>query len=225
MERVGFNSQFGRWRREFNGLAVFACLMLVALPGRAAELKLLVLGDSLSAGYGLKQADAFPSQLEAAMRAAGTAVRVINAGVSGDTTAGGRARLGWSLADTPDAMILELGANDGLRGLDPAQTRANLDAILAEAAKRNLPVLLAGMKAPPNLGREYAAEFEAIYTDLATARGAALYPFFLEGVAAVPALNQADGIHPNGEGVAVIVKRMQGAVADLLRRAGKKKAP
>ena len=173
------------------------------------ETRLLAFGDSLTSGWGLAARDAFPAQLERALHAAGRRnVQVIASGVAGDTSAGGRARLAWSLADRPDAAIVELGANDGLRGIDPASTYGNLDAILAELKRRGIPVLLAGMYAPPNLGSEYGEAFNAIYPRLAERHGVVLYPFFLEGVAVEPALNQPDGIHPNGDGVAVIVERI-----------------
>ena len=175
----------------------------------AKETRLLAFGDSLTSGWGLAARDAFPAQLERALHAAGrTDVRVIASGVAGDTSAGGRARLAWSLADRPDAAIVELGANDGLRGLDPASTYDNLDAILTELKRRNIPVLLAGMYAPPNLGREYGRAFNAVYPRLAERHGVPLYPFFLDGVAVEPHLNQPDGIHPNEKGVAVIVERI-----------------
>lgn len=175
----------------------------------AKETRLLAFGDSLTSGWGLAARDAFPAQLERALHAAGRKnVRVIASGVAGDTSAGGRARLAWSLADRPDAAIVELGANDGLRGIDPTSTYGNLDAILVELKRRGIPVLLAGMYAPPNLGSEYGEAFNAIYPRLAERHGVVLYPFFLEGVAVEPALNQPDGIHPNGDGVAVIVERI-----------------
>ncbi len=218
MRRTLINNRYGAWRRICNTVAVIACLIATVQPTRAAEMTLLALGNSLTAGYGLKASNSFTTRLEAALRESGLDVRVINAGVSGDTTAGGRARLAWSLAEKPDAMILELGANDGLRGIAPAETRANLDAILRETNRSGVPVLVAGMKAPPNLGREYAAEFEAIFPELAAKHGAALYPFFLEGVAAIPSLNQDDGIHPNPAGVAIIVERMLAPVRKLLGR-------
>ena len=191
---------------------------VAALPAAAAkETRLLVLGDSLTSGWGLAARDAFPAQLERALRAAGREdVRVIASGVAGDTTAGGRARLAWSLADRPDAAIVELGANDGLRGIDPASTYGNLDAILAELKRRGIPVLLAGMYAPPNLGSEYGEAFNAIYPRLSERHGVILYPFFLEGVAVEPGLNQPDGIHPNEDGVAVIVERILPYVMKVL---------
>lgn len=176
----------------------------------------MVLGDSLTAGYGLPQGEAFPVKLEAALRARGFDVSVLNAGVSGDTTAGGLARLDWALADKPTHAIVELGANDGLRGIDPAVTRKNLGAILAKLKAAGIPVLVAGMYAPPNWGKEYAEAFARLFPDLAREHGAALYPFFLDGVAANPSLNQPDGIHPNEKGVAVIVERILPQVVRLL---------
>lgn len=196
-------------------------LVLAALinPARANDAKIiLALGDSLTAGYGLDQTQAFPVQLQAALVAAGENVTVINGGVSGDTSAGGRSRLDWLLASPIDGVIVELGANDGLRGLDPAQTRENLDWILMTLKARDIPVLLSGMLAPPNLGADYGAEFNAIYPELSKKHGADFDAFFLEGVAADPSLNQADGIHPNAEGVAIIVKRLMPKVQQLLKR-------
>ena len=195
-----------------------ALAVVAGLPASAAkETRLLALGDSLTSGWGLAARDAFPAQLERALRAAGRRdVRVIGAGVAGDTSAGGRARLAWSLADRPDAAIVELGANDGLRGIDPAATYDNLDAILTELKRRGIPVLLAGMYAPPNLGREYGEAFNGIYPRLAEKHGVRLYPFFLDGVAVEPRLNQPDGIHPNEDGVAVIVERILPYVMKVL---------
>ena len=175
-------------------------------PVAAAEpVKILALGDSLTAGYGLPEADAFTTRLQQALKDKGYDVQVINAGVSGDTTAGGRARLDWALGDQPDVAVVELGANDGLRGLDPASTRENLDAILTTMKERGVPTLLAGMYAPRNLGREYGDRFNAIYPELAAKHDVPLYPFFLEGVALDPKLNQEDGMHPNAKGVAIVV--------------------
>ncbi|MEQ8505262.1 MAG: arylesterase [Rhodospirillales bacterium] len=210
--------------RIVNAASAFACVMLLAFaPVSAAEsLRVLVLGDSLTAGYGLDAKDAFPVRLEAALKAQGRDVTVLNAGVSGDTTAGGRARIGWALADKPDAVILELGANDGLRGLDPKATFGNLDAIIAKLRAAGLPVLLTGMLAPPNLGRDYAAEYNAVFPRLAEKHDVLFYPFFLAGVAAKPDLNQDDGIHPNGKGVGVIVERITPYALDLVARAHKK---
>lgn len=187
--------------------------------GGAAE-RLLVLGDSLTAGYGLPAADAFPAQLERALEARGRDVRVINAGVSGDTTAGGLARLDWALAEDPGYAIVALGSNDGLRGVDPAVTARNLSEIVERLKARNVKVLLAGMYAPPNLGREYGDAFNAVYPRLADRYDVALYPFFLDGVAAVPEYNQMDGLHPNRQGVAVMVEHILPYVTALLDGAG-----
>lgn len=211
--------------RHFNRIRPIlaaAALVLFAAAGvaTAEPVRLLVLGDSLAAGYGLLPEDAFPAQLERRLRRDGLDVRVLNGGVSGDTSAGGRARLGWVLADRPQAVIVELGGNDALRGLDPTATRANLDAIVSRLRKEGVRVLLAGMRAPPNLGRDYEDAFNAIYPALARAHGVMLYPFFLDGVAAVPALNQADGIHPNANGVAEIVDRIAPYVVRLIRTGG-----
>jgi len=179
----------------------------------------LAFGDSLTAGYGLPAADGFPARLEAALAAAGVAARVIDGGVSGDTTAGGLARLDWALAEDPDVVIVELGGNDGLRGLDPAATEANLDAILARLGAERRAVLLTGMRAPPNLGPEYGAAFDGVFPALAQRHGVAFYPFFLDGVAADPALNQPDGIHPNAAGVALIVERLLPHLLRVIERA------
>ncbi|MEE8275960.1 MAG: arylesterase [Alphaproteobacteria bacterium] len=181
---------------------------------------IVALGDSLTAGFGLPAEDSFTTRLEAALRAAGVDARVINAGVSGDTSAGGRSRLDWVLADAPDLVIVELGGNDALRGLDPAMTYANLDDILARMRARGIDVLLAGMLAPPNLGRDYGDAFNAIFPRLAAKHGVALYPFFLDGVAAARDLNQRDGIHPNAEGVEVIVEAITPHVLRALVRSG-----
>ena len=221
---------YGDNAAAFNGLAAVAVALLglVALatapanaPAAAAEPVVIVaLGDSLTAGFGVAEADAFPQQLEAALANSGIAARVINAGVSGDTTAGGRARLDWVLPDAPDLLpdlvIVELGANDGLRGLDPRATKANLDDILGRLAARGIKALLTGMFAPPNLGPQYGAEFNDAFPALAEAHGVVFYPFFLAGVAARPALNQADGIHPNPRGVRVIVEGITPYVARAL---------
>ena len=187
---------------------------------RAESLRILMLGDSLTAGYGLPFHDGLPARLEAALRERGLDARVIDAGVSGDTTAGGLARLEWALTDRPHAVIVALGANDALRAIDPAVARSNLDRLLGALSERGLPVLLAGMLAPRNLGAEYGARFDAIYPELAERHDALLYPFLLDGVATVPALNQADGLHPNAAGVEVIVERILPSVLCLAGRTG-----
>jgi acyl-CoA thioesterase-1 len=193
-----------------------ALALLASLPAAAQPLKVLALGDSLTAGYGLPPGQGFAPQLERALKEHGVEAQVIDAGVSGDTSAGGLARLDWALADAPDLVILELGANDMLRGVDPAETRANLDAMLARLRDAGPRVLLAGMRAAPNLGPDYGGAFEAIYADLAEKYGVPLYPFFLEGVAADPQLNQSDGIHPNAEGTQRVAERVWETLAPAL---------
>ena len=187
---------------------LFAMALVAAAPAGAEPLRILAFGDSLTAGFGLGPGQGFVPQLERALAEEGVAASVIDAGVSGDTTAGGLARLDWALADRPDLVILELGANDMLRGVDPAVTRANLDQMLAKLRGSGARVLLAGMRAAPNLGTQYGAEFEAIYAELSEKYRVPLYPFFLEGVATEPSLNQPDGLHPNAAGVAEIVRRI-----------------
>ncbi len=172
------------------------------------SIKIVVLGDSLSAGFGLPGSAAFPVRLQKSLSLKGIAVDMINAGVSGDTSSGGRDRLDWSVPEGTDAVIVELGANDALRGTDPAVTRAALNEILTRLKVRKIAVLLCGMLAPPNYGADYSARFNAIYPDLAKSFGVPLYPFFLEGVATQAKLNQADGLHPTAEGVDVIVKNI-----------------
>lgn len=190
------------------------------LPALAqTPVRVLMLGDSITAGYGLPPGQGLVPRLQAALEASGRQVRLIDAGVSGDTTAGGLARIDWSLAENPQAAVVALGGNDGLRGLPPANSRANLAGILDRLAARNIPVLLAGMLAPPNLGADYGREFASIYTTLAAERpGLILYPFLLEGVAGNAALNQPDGIHPNPAGVAEMVRRLVPVTQTLLDR-------
>jgi acyl-CoA thioesterase-1 len=195
---------------------MLALSVAISAQAGAAPVKIMAFGDSLFAGYGVPDADNFPSQLERALKADGKNVVVINAAVSGDTTADGLARLDWSLADKPDLVLLELGANDALRGLDPALAEANLDQMLSRLAAAHVPVLLVGMLAPRNLGPSYAAKFDPMYKQLAEKYHAPLYPFVLDGVAMDPALNQVDGMHPNPRGVAVIVRKMLPAVEKAL---------
>jgi len=212
----------GGWGTAITRLCVVgAAAALLTAPPRAAEsvVNIVAFGDSLTAGYGLAANEAFPAQLQRALIAKGLAVNVANAGVSGDTAAGGLARLDWSIPDGTDAVILELGANDALRGFDPAVTRKALDAMLRRLQERKIAVLLCGMLAPPNLGVEYGRAFNSIYPDLAAQDGAILYPFFLAGVAADPKLNQRDGLHPTAAGVAVIVDRILPQVEELIARA------
>jgi len=202
-------------------------LALVATCSRAAErpINIVAFGDSLTAGYGLAANEAFPVQLQRALDAKGLAVNVVNAGVSGDTSAGGLSRLDWSVPDGTDAVILELGANDALRGFDPEITRKALDTMLRRLKERKISVLLCGMVAPPNLGAEYGRAFNSIYPDLAAQTGAILYPFFLASVAADPKLNQRDGLHPTAAGVAVIVERILPQVEQLIARAKASRGP
>ncbi len=209
-------------------LAIFLWLALLAAIGggaAAAEkpLSIHILGDSLTAGHGVRAGDSFPSQLQAALGRRGFAVRVLNGGVSGDTTAGGRARLGWALKDKPDAVIVELGGNDALRGIDPDSTHRNLDAILGRLGRAGIPALLAGWKSPRNLGPAYVQAFDAVFPDLARKHGVLFYPFILEGVALRPELNQPDGIHPNERGVAKMVEGIMPLVEKLITRARQKK--
>lgn len=188
-------------------------------------LRLVAFGDSLTAGYGLPGGVAFPDVLTAELQKKGYDVVVQNAGVSGDTSSAGLARLGWSVGDGVDGVILELGANDALRGIDPAVTRNALDEIIVRLKERNIPVMLAGMRAPPNLGPDYAQRFDPIFPDLAAKHGLVLYPFFLDGVAAQRELNLPDGIHPTAEGIRVIVSRILPAVETFLSRITAKPAP
>ena len=214
-------------RRAF--LQLSAALLLAALPCRARPaarepppLRIIAFGDSLTAGYGLAADATFPAVLEKALRAEGYHVAVVNAGVSGDTASGGQARLDWALAYGADGVILELGANDMLRGVDPEVTRAALDAILGELKARNIKVLIAGMKAWSNFGKDYNARFDAIYPALAKKYDAPLYPFFLEGVAGEPALKLGDGLHPNPAGVERIVKGILPVVRAFVGQFGAK---
>jgi acyl-CoA thioesterase-1 len=184
--------------------------------GATKPIKVVVLGDSLSAGLGLSAASAFPARLQKSLKLKGIEVDMMNAGVSGDTSSGGRDRLAWSVPEGTEAVILELGANDALRGTDPKVTRSALTDILTRLKARKIAVLLCGMLAPPNYGSDYSARFNAIYPDLAKSFGVPLYPFFLEGVAADARLNQADGLHPTAEGIDVIVKNILPTVEAFL---------
>jgi acyl-CoA thioesterase-1 len=202
-------------------LALAALVFAFAGGARAAAdrpVKIVVLGDSLSAGLGLPADAAFPARLAQALKAKDIAVSVANAGVSGDTTSGGLGRLDWSVPDGTDAVIVELGANDALRGIDPKLTKTALDTILNKLKERHIAVLLAGMEAPRNMGSAYVQAFDAIYPALASSHPVAFYPFFLDGVATDPKLNQGDGLHPNAAGVDVIVARMLPQVEKLIAR-------
>jgi acyl-CoA thioesterase-1 len=216
-EQAGCRLKGGPLRKFVNVLsAALAVLCLHLAPAGAAPVRVMMLGDSLTAGYGLAPEKALPAQLEAALKQAGLDVRVLNAGVSGDTTAGGLARLDWSLAENPDYVLVGLGANDALRGLDPERAYANLDAILTRLRAKGIKTLLLGMLAPPNLGADYGRRFREIYRRLAEKHRVPLYPFLLDGVAADRQLNQPDGIHPNADGVAIIVERLVPVVRQLI---------
>ena len=213
-------ARYGRWRALYHLCVAGVAAVTTAAAAAPAKL-VLAFGDSLTAGYQLPPGDGFAPQLEAALRVRGIAATVHNAGVSGDTTAQGRARLDWVLTGlraTPDLAIVELGANDMLRGQPVASAKANLDAILIELGRRHIRVLLAGMYASPNLGRVYATEFNAMYPALAKAHGVPLYPFFMAGVVGVPGLQLGDGVHPTKAGVAVIVRGIAPQVATLLAK-------
>ena len=207
-------------RRLFAALLP-ALLAFSVSPGQAAErpIHILGFGDSLMQGYGLPPGTDFPTQLEKALKARGLDVAVINAGVSGDTSAGGLARLDWSLADKPDAAIVEFGGNDGLRGLSPAEMEKNIDGMLAKLKAKNIPVLLAGMMSPRNWGPAYAAEFDAVFPRLAKKYDTLFYPFYLDGVALNPALMQGDGLHANPAGVKIIVGRIMPLAVQLVAKA------
>ena len=199
---------------------VATVLLLPVLPVRAGQtFKIVALGDSLTAGYGLPPEDAFTTRLEQRLRTNGLNVEVINAGVSGDTSKAGLARVDWSVPDGTGLVIVELGANDALRGISPDQTANILDGLPSGRKQRGIAVLLTGMLAPPNMGQDYVAAFNAIYPALQKKHNVPLYPFFLDGVAADPQLNQADGIHPNAAGTAVIVERLSPVIDKLVRAA------
>lgn len=210
------NSLFARARDLFFMLVIAALL----LPGavKAETITILALGDSLTAGYGLPPGEGFPAQLEAALLEAGHDVRVIDAGVSGDTTTGALARLDWSMDPQTDAVIVELGGNDALRGINPELSEQSLDGIMANLQERGMPTLLAGMQAPPNMGAAYTDAFNPIFARLAETYDAVHYPFFLEGVAAIPELNLPDGIHPTSQGIGLIVQGIMPYVEDLISR-------
>ena len=204
---MNFRTGYGRFAAAVNSLLI-AILCASLVHAQTAPVKLAILGDSLAAGYGVKPAESMPARLEAALKKQGRNVTVINHGVSGDTTAGGLERIDWMLADKPDIVLVELGANDALRATDPAITQRNLDAIITKIKAAGVTVWLAGMLAPRNYGSDYAKQFDSLYQRLAEKHGVPLYAFFLDGVAQDPALNQGDGIHPNAKGVDVIVDRI-----------------
>jgi acyl-CoA thioesterase-1 len=206
------------------GAAPESASWAAASTSASGTIRILALGDSLTAGYGLADLkDSFPQQLEAALKAKGHNVTVIQGGVSGDTTTGGRSRLDWVLGEKPDAVIVALGGNDALRAVDPAVTLQSMDAILKRIKQDKLPVLVAGMMAPPNLGKDYGDRFNAVFPKVAKDNDALLYPFFLEGVAGIPTLNQPDRIHPTPDGVRVMVKGILPSVEKLIAQVAAKK--
>lgn len=220
---TGTGRHMGRRRLLVNLATGAAGLALAAFGGRAdaaadRPIRIVAYGDSLTAGFQLPPSASFPAQLERTLKAKGLAVEVINAGVSGDTTAAGLERFDWAVPDGVDGAIVELGANDALRGLKPSEARRNLAAILERLKSRGVEVLVAGMAAPRNWGEGYSAEFDRIFPELAREHGALLYPFFLDGVALKSELNLADGMHPNEKGVAVIVERITPSVLQLVER-------
>jgi acyl-CoA thioesterase-1 len=210
-------TSYGHWLLLVQAVA-FALVLGAASPGAARTIRLVVLGDSLTAGLGLPPGKAFPDRLQAALRARDWDVEVLNAGVSGDTAADGLQRYDWAVPADADALIVELGANDMLRGLKPEATKKALAMILDKAHAARLPTLIAGMRAGPNLGDEYDRTFDAIYPSLAKAYDVVLYPFFLNGVAGDPKLNQPDGMHPTAEGVEIIVERIAPSVEEILKQ-------
>jgi acyl-CoA thioesterase-1 len=209
--------------------AAIGCIAAAVPAARLAAadrpVTIVALGDSLAAGFGLAAKDAFPAKLQVALAAKGIAATIVNAGVSGDTASGGLARLSWSVPDDADGVIVELGANDALRGLDPAVPRAALDAILRRLKERGIPVLLCGMLSPPNLGADYARAFNAIYPDLARTYDPVFYPFFLDGVVTNRQLIQGDGLHPTAAGVDAIVANVLPKVEELIGRIRAKRRP
>jgi acyl-CoA thioesterase-1 len=220
----GSDTNFKHLARKFACAAMAAVIALLcpepaAADSRTGPIRIVAFGDSLTAGYNLASDEAFPARLERALVAAGLDVEVRNGGVSGDTSAGALARLDWAVPAEADAVIVEFGANDALRGVDPVETRANLDSLISTLRARNQDVLVAGMLAPPNMGREYETAFNEIFPALAQSHDAVFYPFFLDGVAAQPRLNQGDGMHPTAAGVDVIVERILPSVIELVGRA------
>lgn len=206
-----------------SALAALCLLLGQALTGgevQASPARVLMLGDSLTAGFGLPITESLPSQLEAVLKGQGLDVVILNGGVSGDTTAGGLARVEWALADNPTYALVALGANDALRGLDTERAFQSLDAIIGKLTAKGVKVMILGMLAPPNLGRDYGERFAAIFPKLAEKHRVPLYPFLLDGVALDPKLNQRDGIHPNADGVRIIVGRLAPLVKQLLETPG-----
>lgn len=198
-------------------------MTLASVPAAAQPVRIVAFGDSLIAGFGLRANESFPAQLENALKRRGHQVEIANAGVSGDTTTGGLARLDWSIADGTEAVLLLLGANDMLRGVEPELARKNLDEIIKRLKARKIEVLIGGMRAAPNLGADYAAKFDSIYAELAKEHDILIYPFFLDGVAGQRDLNLSDGIHPTPKGVSLVVERILPSVESLIERVKKRR--
>ncbi len=209
--------------RLYGAIIVAFFVALIAAPASAQPVRIVAFGDSLLAGFGLRANESFPAQLEAALKKRGHDVQIANAGVSGDTTTGGLSRLDWSIQDGTEAVILVLGANDMLRGMDPELARKNLDAMIRRLKERKIEVLLGGMRAAPNLGADYAAKFDSMYAQLAKEHDVLIYPFFLDGVAGERELNLNDGIHPTPKGVNLIVERIMPSVESLIERVKKRR--
>jgi acyl-CoA thioesterase I len=215
---TNYKKRFGYLVSFLYSLGFFVAFSAVHATASQDQIRLVAFGDSLTAGYGLQSTDSFSNQLQNSLQKKGYNVIVINSGVSGDTTAGGLARLDWALGDNIDGVIMELGANDALRGVPPASTRASLEQMLVRLKQRNLDTLLTGMLAPPNLGPDYGKNFNAIFPDLALKYNLVFYPFFLKNVAGIPSLNQADGLHPTAQGVKIIVQNILPKVEELLEK-------
>ncbi len=209
--------------RLYGAIIVAFFVALIAAPVGAQPIKIVAFGDSLLAGFGLRANESFPAQLETALKKRGHDVQIANAGVSGDTTTGGLGRLDWSIQDGTEAVILVLGANDMLRGMEPELARKNLDAMIKRLKERKIEVLIGGMRAAPNLGADYAAKFDSIYAALAKEHDVLIYPFFLDGVAGERELNLNDGIHPTPKGVNLIVERILPVVESLIERVKKRR--
>ncbi len=214
---INYKQRFGYLVGFLYCLAFFITFGAGQATASQDQIRLVAFGDSLTAGYGLQSTESFPVELQKSLREKGYNIIVINSGVSGDTTAGGLARLDWALGENIDGVIMELGANDALRGVPPASTRASLEQILQRLKKQNIEVLLTGMLAPPNLGPDYGRAFNSIFPDLADKYNLVFYPFFLEKVAGIPSLNQRDGLHPTAEGVKIIVQNILPEVETLLK--------
>ncbi len=218
---ANYKQRFSYIVRFLSAIGLIFALNITSSSARNEEYKLVAFGDSLTAGYGLSSTDSFPVNLQKQLQNKGYNVKVINAGMSGDTVAGGLSRLDWSIDKNTDGVIIELGANDALRGISPASTRTSLEQILIRLKNRKIDILLTGMLAPPNLGPEYEKSFNSIFPELARKYNVVFYPFFLKGVAAIPSLNQADGLHPTAQGVRIILQNIMPKVEELLDKSSR----